>query len=145
MNKMEALREFRNRTGISLLTSKRLIEEADLDIDKAIDKARELGLMNFVPKSNSPANQGSVGIYVSPDGKLGAIVELLCQTDFAAKTQEFTETAYNVAKYFAETNDKLDEPSNGELSLMLDLLQSKIKETVILGRSEVFDSRETAT
>jgi elongation factor Ts len=140
MTRIEAIKEFRNITGMSLLASKNLVEEAELDVTKAIELARKEGLLSFTPKSNIPTSQGSVGIYIAEDGKLGAIIELKCQTDFAAKTKEFTDTAYKIARHIAETYDR-ENQTHDELSFMLDLIRHKVKEEVVLGRYEVFNIR----
>jgi translation elongation factor EF-Ts len=79
--------------------------------------------------------QGGVWSFITEDGKRGAMVELFCQTDFAARTDEFKEGAQLIAQ-------GLTLGKTAHIKPITDALEEKLKEPVILGRYEVFDMRD---
>lgn len=87
--------------------------------------------MKKIKLAKSQTN-GRVGVYISNDAKSGALVELLCQTDFASRTAEFKEAANFCAKLLLEKEDV------SALDLVIGELKTQIKEEVTLGRYEVF-------
>lgn len=98
------VKELRERTGAGMMDCKKALSAVDGDMDKAIDFLREKGLAAAAKKAGRVAAEGVVGSYVSEDGKVGVIVEINCETDFVAKTEQFQELVKSIAKHIAETN-----------------------------------------
>lgn len=91
------VRELRERTGAGMMDCKRALEEAGGDFEKAITILRERGIMKGAKRAGKVAAEGTIGVYVHHDKKMAVLVELNCETDFVAKTDEFQELARNLA------------------------------------------------
>ena len=96
--------ELRERTNAGMMDCKKALLAADGDMDKAIDWLREKGLAQAAKKASRVAAEGVVAQYVTPCGCTGVIVEVNCETDFVAKTDNFAAFANNVAKHIAKAN-----------------------------------------
>jgi len=81
--------ELRNLTGAGVMDCKKALEEAGGDIEKACDILRRKGLETAAKKQGRVAQEGLIGAYVHTDGKIGVLVEVNCETDFVARTDEF--------------------------------------------------------
>jgi len=101
---METVKTLRERTGAGVLDCKKALVACDGNIDKAIDVLREKGLAKAVSKSSREAGDGMVFMYVHAGGKLGVLVELNCETDFVAKTEEFQGLGKEIAIQIAATD-----------------------------------------
>ena len=91
----------RDRTGASMMECKRALEASDGDIEKAIEYMRKKGAATAEKRTNRATNQGLVEAYIHAGGRLGAIVEVNCETDFVAKTDDFRTIARDVAMQIA--------------------------------------------
>lgn len=100
------VKTLRERTGAGMMDCKKALSACDGDMDKAIDFLREKGLSQAAKKASRVAAEGAVAAYVSEDSKLGVIVEVNCETDFVAKTDEFQAFAQAIAEQIAKTNPK---------------------------------------
>ena len=98
------VKELRERTNAGMMDCKKALIAAEGDMDKAIDWLREKGLAQAAKKASRIAAEGVVAKYVSPCGCTGVIVEVNCETDFVAKTDNFMNFANNVAKHIAKAN-----------------------------------------
>ena len=98
------VKELRERTNAGMMDCKKALIAADGDMDKAIDWLREKGLAQAAKKASRIAAEGVVAKYVTPCGCTGVIVEVNCETDFVAKTDNFINFANNVAKHIAKAN-----------------------------------------
>ncbi|MFP3953438.1 MAG: elongation factor Ts [Candidatus Acetothermia bacterium] len=85
----EEIKQLRGETGVGIMDCKRALEEADGDMEKAKQALREQGMEMSEGKLNS--GEGRVGAYIHHDGKVGVLVEVKCQTDFAANSDEFKD------------------------------------------------------
>jgi elongation factor Ts len=94
---LELIKEIREETGAGVIDVKKALEEASGDKEKALDILREKGLKKADKKANRIAGEGVVVSYVHADGKSGAILKLLCETDFVAKNSDFQELANDIA------------------------------------------------
>lgn len=92
------VKDLRERTGAGMMDCKKALVACDGNMDAAIDFLREKGLAAAAKKSGRIAAEGAVLSYVSEDGKCGAIVEVNCETDFVAKTDDFKALVVSVAK-----------------------------------------------
>jgi elongation factor Ts len=101
---IEMIKDLRERTGAGVLDCKNAIEEADGDIEKAMQLLRKKGLAIAAKKADREANEGLVEAYLHAGGKLGVLLELNCETDFVARTEDFQELAHDLAMQVAATD-----------------------------------------
>ena len=95
------VKELRERTSAGMMDCKKALVESDGDMEKAIEWLREKGLSQAAKKASRIAAEGAVAQYVSEDGSVGALVEVNCETDFVANTDNFKNFANSVAKHIA--------------------------------------------
>ena len=98
------VKELRERTGAGMMDCKKALAATEGDMDKAIDFLREKGLAAAAKKAGRIAAEGLVVSYVSEDAKVGVIVEVNCETDFVAKTENFQELVGGIAAFIAKSN-----------------------------------------
>ncbi len=101
---MKKVKELREMTGAGMMDCKKALEEANSDMDKAVELLREKGLAASAKKAGRIAAEGIVEIYLSDDNKVGAIVEVNSETDFVAKNQKFRDYVAEVAKQAANSS-----------------------------------------
>jgi elongation factor Ts len=95
------VKELRERTGAGMMDCKKALTEAVGDMDKAVDVLRMKGLADLAKKAGRATNEGLVAAYVSPNGELGAMVEVNCETDFVARNSEFSTWVAGLAEQVA--------------------------------------------
>jgi len=95
------VKELRERTGAGMMDCKKALEEAGGDMDRAIEVLRKRGLAAAAKKAGRVAAEGAVGSYIHAGGKIGVLVEVNCETDFVARTDEFQELVRDVAMHIA--------------------------------------------
>lgn len=98
------VKELRERTAAGMMDCKKALMATDGDMEKAIEWLREKGLAQAAKKASRIAAEGVVAQYIMPCGCTGVIVEVNCETDFVAKTDNFKNFANNVAKHIAKAN-----------------------------------------
>jgi len=98
-----AVKQLRELTGAGILACKKALEEARGDLEKAKQILRRQGVAIAEKKAGRQTSQGLVDAYLHPDGRLGALVELNCETDFVARTDEFRGLAHDLAMQVAAT------------------------------------------
>lgn len=98
--KASMVKELRDKTGAGMMDAKKALVEANGDMDKAAELLRQKGIASADKKMGRIAAEGVISTYV--DAKVGAMVELNCETDFVAKNEGFKEVASNIAKVVAE-------------------------------------------
>jgi elongation factor Ts len=91
------VKELRQATGAGVLDCKKALEASNGDFDKAVEYLREKGLAAAAKRAERAANDGLIGIYVHHGSRVAAMVELNCETDFVAQTQEFQTLAHDLA------------------------------------------------
>ncbi len=94
----------RARTGAGMMECKKALEETNGDLEKAVDVLRTKGAARADKRAGREASEGLIGHYVHHDGKLGVLVELNCETDFVARTEEFKALARDLAIHIAAKN-----------------------------------------
>ncbi len=125
---LEQIKELREITGSSMMACKKAMEEADGDLNKAIDTLRKKGEAKAIERGERSTSQGTVASYIHGNGKLGVIVQIGCETDFVAKNDEFTKLGNEIAMQAAAMN-----PENIEELLDQDYIRDsskKIKDLV---------------
>ena len=96
-----AVKELRERTGAGMMDCKKALVENEGDMEKAIDFLREKGLAAAAKKAGRIAAEGIVESYIHLGGKIGVLVEINCETDFVAKTDDFKQLARDIAMQIA--------------------------------------------
>ncbi len=97
----QQVQELRRKTGAGVMDCKRALEEAGGDLEKAVTVLRKQGMARADARLSRAATEGVVGSYIHADGKIGVLVELNCETDFVARTEEFRTLAHNLAMHIA--------------------------------------------
>lgn len=97
----EQIKFLREKTGAGMMDCKKALLEANGDLDKAIDYLRKKGASIAEKRADKVTNQGLVDAYIHAGGRLGALVEINCETDFVAKTDEFKNLARDIAMQVA--------------------------------------------
>jgi elongation factor Ts len=100
----KTVKELRDRTGAGMMDSKNALVEAGGDMDKAIEVLRVKGQAKAAKRGERAASEGVVVSYVHHNNKVGALVEVDCETDFVARNEEFAEFAQDVASHVAASN-----------------------------------------
>jgi elongation factor Ts len=95
------VKELREISGVGMMDCKKALKECDGDMDKAVDYLREKGLAAGAKKAGRIAAEGIVDSYIHLGGKIGVMLELNCETDFVAKTDEFKALAHDIAMHIA--------------------------------------------
>ena len=100
----QEVKELRDRSGVGMMDCKKALVEASGDIDKAFDILRKSGIAKAKKKSGRDAKEGIVFSYIHPGAKLGVLLEINCETDFVANTDDFKDLAKEVSMHIAATN-----------------------------------------
>jgi len=97
-------KDLREKTGAGMMDCKKALSETGGNFEKAVDYLRQKGLATAAKRAGRIASEGRVGSYVHAGGKIGVIVEVNCETDFVAKTDDFQVFAKDVAMHIAASN-----------------------------------------
>ncbi len=100
------VKELREKTGVGMMDCKEALVETDGDMERAAELLREKGLAAAAKKAERIATEGAIGSYIHMGGKLGVLVEVNCETDFVAKTDEFQSLVKDIAMQIAAMNPK---------------------------------------
>jgi elongation factor Ts len=158
------VKRLRDMTGAGMMECKKALQEAGGDFDRAQEILRERGLAGVEKRKARVAGDGVVESYIHGEGRLGVLVEVNCETDFVARTQEFRELAREVAmqvaaqsprwvsrdevpddvveserKVYAERARQLGKPENVLDKIVEGMLQAFYKETVLLDQPYIRD------
>jgi elongation factor Ts len=101
---VEAVKELRNRTNVGIADCNKALLEVGGDIEKAIEFLKQRGIAIAEEKKDASATEGVIEAYIHHTKRIGALVELNCQTDFVARTAEFKELAHDLAMQIAATS-----------------------------------------
>ena len=97
----EMIKELREATGAGILDCRKALTDANGDFDKAVDLLREKGMATAAKRSDRAASQGVVELYSHGEGRVGVIVEVNCETDFVARSEDFRKLAHEIALQIA--------------------------------------------
>ena len=119
----ELIKQLRELTSAGVMDCKRALEESDGDVSKAEKLLKDKGIASAAKKASRETDQGVIETYVHSGGRIAAIVEVNCETDFVARTDEFSSLAHDIAMQIAAMDPSTvggDEPAaNAEESLFL--------------------------
>jgi len=130
----QVIKELRERSEAGIMDCKNALLEAGGDIDRAGEILLERGLAKVEKKRSRETREGLIEIYLHPGGRIGAMVELNCETDFVARTDDFKELAHNLAMQIAAmspsflSKDEIPENEEAVPEEVCLLLQPFIKE-----------------
>src|SRR5436309_15340067 len=102
--KATSVKELREKTGAGMMDCKNALTEAKGDMEQAIVVLRKKGLASTQKKATRIAAEGMIGHYIHAGGKLGVLVEVNCETDFAAKSPDFQQLVKDIAMHIAAQN-----------------------------------------
>lgn len=97
----QVVKELRERTGAGMMECKQALQESSGDMGQAIDYLRKKGVAKAAKKSGRETSEGAIGTYVHAGGKIGVMIEVSCETDFVAKTDEFQALVRDLAMHVA--------------------------------------------
>jgi elongation factor Ts len=99
----EMVRELREKTGVGMMDCKKALTEAQGDFEKAFSLLRQKGLATAAKKAGRTASEGIIGSYIHMD-RIGVLVEVNCETDFVARTDDFKQLVKDIAMHIAASN-----------------------------------------
>jgi len=97
----ETIKKLRDMSGAGMMDCKRALQDADGDVDRAFDLLRQKGMASAAKRAGRIANQGLIESYIHFNNTVGALVEVNCETDFVANTDEFRKLAKDIALHVA--------------------------------------------
>ena len=98
------VRDLREKTGAGMMDCKKALQDTHGDMDKALDLLRQKGLAKAMKRAGREATEGMVHAYIHGAGRMGVLVEVNCETDFAAKSDDFIEFTKNIAMHIAASS-----------------------------------------
>lgn len=98
---VELVRTLRDQTGAGIMDCKEALEKSGGDLEKAILTLRDKGVASVAKRADKATNEGVIETYLHTGGRVGAMVELGCETDFVARTEEFQKLAHDIAMQVA--------------------------------------------
>jgi len=122
------VKELRERTGVGVMDCKQALQEASGDVDEAITVLRKMGKAKVAKKASREASEGLIEAYVHLGGKIAVMLELNCETDFVAKSDDFIALARDIAMHIAASNPqaiKREEVDQAALAAERDVYQSQ--------------------
>ena len=99
----EQVKELRDRSGVGMMDCKKALVESDGNLDKAFDYLRKAGIAKAQKKVGRSAKEGNIISYIHPGSKLGVLLEINCETDFVANTDDFKQLGRDIAMHVAAT------------------------------------------
>jgi elongation factor Ts len=106
MISMDLIKELREKTSAGVMDCRKALEEANGNIEKAAEILRKKGIEKAEKKADRVTEQGLIEAYIHQTGKIGAMVEVLCETDFVARTEDFKSLCHELAMQVASMNPK---------------------------------------
>ena len=115
---LELIQELRNRTGMGMLDCKNALVETDGNIEAAIDTLRKKGMLIAAKRSGNKTAEGLIHAYIHPGSRIGVLLELNCETDFVARTDELKKFAADVCLHIAAMNPMCLSPEEVDPKLL---------------------------
>ena len=146
----QMVKELRERTGAGMMDCKNALLETKGDMEQAIDYLRKKGLASAAKKAGRVTAEGAVASYIHAGGKIGVLVEINCETDFVARTDQFQELVRDVAMHIAAADPRFlrrEEVTEDVLSRERDVIRErtlaegkpeKVVDKIVDGRMEKF-------
>jgi elongation factor Ts len=131
---LEMIKELREQSGAGIMQCRNALERTKGNHEKALAFLKEQGMLKAIAKAERTASEGLIEAYIHTGGRVGAMVELNCETDFVARTDEFKQLAHNLAMQVAAMNPKfigeedIPQGADVEAEAACLLMQSYIKD-----------------
>jgi len=109
---LDIVKQLREKTGLGIVECQKALKQSDGNIEKAIEALRKSGEKLVATKQSRDTNQGIVEAYVHSNKKIAVLLELVCETDFVSRNEEFSELAHNLAMQVAALNPKWVSPED---------------------------------
>ncbi len=125
------VKQLREKTGTGMMDCKEALIASDGDFEKAVDFLRKKGLSAATKRSSKAAKDGTIASYIHMGGRIGVMVEINCETDFVAKTEDFQTAAKDVAMHIAASNPlylRPEEIPQEDLEREKEIYRSQLKE-----------------
>lgn len=126
------VKQLREQTGAPMMDCKKALVESKGDFEKAVTYLRQKSLATVSKKASRTASDGLIAAYIHPGSKIGVMVELNCETDFVARSSEFTEFTKNVAMHIAALNP-------------LHIRREDVSETIIENEKSIYREQAKAS
>jgi elongation factor Ts len=153
---MELIKELREKTQVGMMDCKKALISADGDIERAIEILRKKGADVAAKRAEHATNNGRIASFVAPDHKTGALIEISCETDFSANTDDIKNFAQTTCEHLANTTQcsqarcepeclieqKLFNDPNKTIKTLLDELIAKISENIKISKCSRFTGGE---
>jgi elongation factor Ts len=104
------VKELREKTGAGMMDCKKALAETSGDFEKAIDFLRKKGIASAAKKAGRATKEGSVSSYIHGEGRVGVLLEVNCETDFVARTEQFRDLVKDVSMHIAAANPQWVRP-----------------------------------
>jgi elongation factor Ts len=101
---LDLIQKLRERTGVGMMDCKRALQETNGDIEAAIDILRKKGALIAAKRSGNATSEGLVHAYIHPGAQIGVLLEINCETDFVARTEDMKKFAHDVCMHIAAQN-----------------------------------------
>jgi elongation factor Ts len=143
---IEVIKELREQCGAGIMECRNALLEVEGDVDKALQMLKERGLLKAEKKAERTTAQGLIEAYVHTGRRIGALIELNCETDFVARTDEFKELAHNLAMQVAALSpqfinqEEIPEDADLEPQAACLLLQPYIRDPRITVRDVIVET-----
>lgn len=143
------VKDLRERTGAGIMDCKRALEESAGDVERASALLRQQGLAKAEKKAGRTASQGVIEPYIHGAGRIGALIEVNCETDFVARTPDFKELAHDLAMQVAATSpryvdaDAIPEEAFPELEREFGSRERALESVALLDQPFIKDGRQT--
>ncbi|HCU70128.1 MAG TPA: elongation factor Ts [Candidatus Moranbacteria bacterium] len=118
MSTLEQIKNLRERTGAGIVEVKKALEEAKGDDNLAVEILRKRGQEKAMKKSDRVAGEGVIASYIHSNGRVGAMVKLLCETDFVGRNKEFKALAQDIAMHITAANPKYLKPEDVDSGIL---------------------------
>jgi elongation factor Ts len=128
----QLVKELRDRTGAGFADCRNALTESGGDIEKAVDVLRKRGQAAAAKKAQRSTSEGIVGCYIHAGGKIGAIVEVNCESDFVARTDDFQSLCHDLAMHIAATDPRF-------------LRREQVTEEILDREREIYRAQAAAT
>ncbi len=145
---IESLKKLRITSGVSIADCRMALEETKGDFNKALDWIRARGLQKAEKKADRKTSQGLIDCYIHQNGRIGAMVLVLCETDFVGRTSEFKALVHEIAMQVAAMNPKdvdsllkqeyIRDPSKTIEELVKETI-AKLGENIVVGEFSRFE------
>jgi len=104
------VKDLREKTGLGMMDCKKALVETEGDSDKAVDYLRKKGALKAATREGRATSEGRIGSYIHMNGKIGVLVELNCESDFVAKTEQFAELVKDLCMHVAASSPRWISP-----------------------------------